>query len=388
VSSPGTIGEGPWFDSPRAAYIHIPFCKHRCGYCDFATLAGQDHQADRYLAALELEIARVLVEPRPVAAIFVGGGTPTRLSAAQLARLTGFIARMLPLAEGGEWTVEANPGTLDAEKAEILAAAGVNRISLGAQSYQPGLLRVLEREHGGEDVDQALELVRPRFPRWSIDLIFGTPGSTLEQWADDLERALRSQPSHLSCYGLVYEKGTPLDRARREGLVQPTDEGTERAMQEWAIGRLRAQGLELYEISNYARPGEECRHNLVYWANQPYYGFGLGAASYRHGVRAINTRELAAYLRRVEGGESPVAARESLEPLARARETAMLMMRRTRLGVARADFQRRTGFAFDELYGEVVPRLVARGLVEDDGERVRLSHEGVFLADLVLRELV
>ncbi len=378
----------PTWPAPRAAYVHVPFCKHKCGYCDFASLAGEDHQADRYLAALEREIADHLLSPQEVDTIFVGGGTPTRLSARQLERLMIVVKRWLILEPGGEWTVEANPGTLDGEKADVLAQAGVNRVSLGAQSFQPAILQVLEREHGGQDVASALDVVRPRFPRWSMDLIFGAPGSTLDDWRCDLENALALDPAHLSCYGLVYEKGTALHRSLREGRVVPLDEDLERAMQETTIERLAQAGLEMYEISNFARPGHESRHNLAYWANDAYFGFGLGAARYQEGVRSVNTRELAAYLSRIETGRSAAGATETLEPEARARETLMLMLRRTKLGADRADFRRRAGFDLDQLAGDVVKRFVASGLLEDDGRRVRLSPEGVFLADLVLREIV
>lgn len=387
AAGPSSLVAPAWI-TPRAAYVHVPFCKHKCGYCDFASLAGQDHQADRYLAALEREMADFLHSPRAVDTIFVGGGTPTRLSAPQLERLMILVGRWLVLEPGGEWTVEANPGTLDDEKAEVLAQAGVNRVSLGAQSFQPAVLRVLEREHGGQDVARALEVVRPRFPRWSMDLIFGVPGSTLDDWRDDLERALALNPSHISCYGLVYEKGTALHRAWREGQVRQLDEELERLMQETTIDRLADAGLEMYEISNFARPGHESRHNLVYWANDAYFGFGLGAARYQDGVRSVNTRDLTAYLSRIEGGRSADGATETLEPEARARETVMLMLRRTRQGVDRGDFRSRTGFDLDALAGEVIERFVGRGLLEDDGHRVRLSREGVFLADIVLRELV
>src|SRR5205085_6316574 len=194
---------------------------HKCGYCDFASLAGVDHLADRYLTALECELAMAPGEPQPVDTIFVGGGTPTRLDAVQLERLTRIIRRWLVLRPGGEWTVEANPGTLDAEKADVLARAGVDRVSLGAQSFRPESLRVLERHHGRPEVEQALEIVRPRFARWSLDLIFGVPGSTLEDWRRDLEVAIGFGPAHLSCYGLVFEKGTALWKQWQSGAVRP-----------------------------------------------------------------------------------------------------------------------------------------------------------------------
>ncbi|MDG3006576.1 radical SAM family heme chaperone HemW [Paludisphaera mucosa] len=377
----------PWL-RPRAAYVHVPFCAHKCGYCDFASLAGADHLADRYLDALERETAAKLGEPHEVDTIFIGGGTPTRLDVAGLERLVATVRRWLPLAPGGEWTVEANPGTLDADKADVLARAGVDRISLGAQSFQPKLLTALERNHRPEEVGRAVEIVRDRFPRWSLDLIFGVPGSTLDDWRADLEATLALDPSHLSCYGLVYEKGTALWKQLQRGEVAPVVEDVEREMYELVIDRLESAGLHMYEISNYARPGHESRHNLVYWANDAYWGLGLGAAEYVDGVRTVNTRDLQAYLKRIEAGEAATGPKEQLDPEARARETAMLMLRRTQVGVDRDDFRLRTGYDFDAMFGPVLARFVAEGLLEDDGRRVRFTHEGRFLADRVLCEVV
>jgi oxygen-independent coproporphyrinogen-3 oxidase len=377
----------PWI-WPRAAYLHVPFCAHKCGYCDFASLAGFDHLADRYLAALESEVSSALGAPQDVDTIFVGGGTPTRLSAPQLRRLVELIRRWFRLSAGGEWTVEANPGTLDPEKVDVLAEAGVNRVSLGAQSFQPSLLLALERNHAPQDVARAVALLRGRIPRWSLDLIFGIPGSSLQDCQADLETALALGPEHLSCYGLVYEKGTSLWKQWQAGAVQLVEEEVEREMYEAVIDRLGRAGLSMYEISNYARPGHESRHNLVYWANDAYFGFGLGAARYCEGVRAVNTRDLFAYLRRIEAGEPATGPTERLEPEARARETAILMLRRTVLGIDRDDFLRRTEHSLDELVGEIIGRFVSQGLLEDDGARVRFTREGLFLADRVLCELL
>jgi oxygen-independent coproporphyrinogen-3 oxidase len=343
-----------------------------------------DHLADRYLAALEREIAMTLAGPQQVDTIFVGGGTPTRLDATQLVRLTGIIRRWLIPAPDAEWTVEANPGTLDAVKADVLAQAGVNRVSLGAQSFRPESLRVLERHHGRDEVERAVEIVRPRFPRWSLDLIFGVPGSTLADWERDLEIAIGLEPAHLSCYGLVFEKGTPLWKQRERGEVRGLDEELERSMYETTIDRLSKFGLRMYEISNFARPGHESRHNLVYWANEAYFGFGVGAARYVRGVRSVNTRELPAYLRRVESHEAATGPSEELAPEERARETAVLMLRRTEIGLDRADYRRRTGFDLDDLAGPAIRRNAEMGYLEDDGTRLRLSHEGVFVADRVM----
>jgi oxygen-independent coproporphyrinogen-3 oxidase len=351
-------------------------------------LAGSDDLADRYLSALEKEIATTLQEPQNVETIFVGGGTPTRLEHPQLDRLVTMITRWFPLATGGEWTVEANPGTLDDEKVAILAEGGVNRLSLGAQSFQPALLQTLERNHSPKEVGQAIELVRPRFERWSLDLIFGIPGSTVADCAADLDLAMALEPRHLSCYGLVYEKGTTLWKEWQAGRIVALDEEVERQMYETVIDRLESAGLRMYEISNYACPGHESRHNLVYWSNDAYFGVGLGAARYVEGVRSVNTRDMAAYLRRVEAREPATGPTEALGREARARETAVLMLRRTVLGIDRGDFQKRTGFCLDLLFGAELDRFVGEGLLEDDGQRVRLTREGRFLADSVLSELV
>ncbi|MFO0956732.1 MAG: radical SAM family heme chaperone HemW [Isosphaeraceae bacterium] len=367
--------------------MHIPFCSHKCGYCDFASLAGVDHLAGRYLEALEAEIAGV-ASPQPMDTLFVGGGTPTRLTAGQLERLLGVIRQWLPLVPGGEWTVEANPETIDAEKADVLAAGGVNRVSLGAQSFHAPSLAVLEREHTPDSVPRALELVRPRFERWSFDLIFGVPGSTPEIWRADLGRALDLGPSHLSCYGLTFEKGTALHKQWREGRVSSLDEEVERTLLADTIDRLSAEGLPPYEISNYARPGQECRHNLVYWANDAYYGFGVGAARYVGGERTINTRDLLSYLRRIEAGQPVNGPKERLDSEGRARETAVLMLRRTQLGLERDDFRLRTGYDLEALAGPAIAKHVGRGNFEDDGHRLRLTREGLFIADSVLADLL
>ena len=250
------------------------------------------------------------------------------------------------------------------------------------------MLRVLERNHAADEVGRAVELIRPHFDRWSLDLIFGVPGSTLEDCRSDLDTALALGPSHLSCYGLVYEKGTSLWKQWQAGQVVAVDEEVERQMYELVIDRLESAGLAMYEISNYARPGEESRHNLVYWANDAYFGVGLGAARYVQGVRSVNTRDLAAYLRRIEAGEPATGPTESLDPEGRARETAVLMLRRTIQGIDRDDFLLRTGYRLDRLLGPEVARFVGEGLLEDDGGRVRFSREGRFLADRVLCELV
>jgi oxygen-independent coproporphyrinogen-3 oxidase len=375
----------PWLH-PRAAYVHIPFCLQHCAYCDFAVVAGRDDRIDDYLAALACEL-RDLKEPHPIATLFLGGGTPTHLACKQLARLFTLLAAWLPLEPGHEFSVEANPETLTADTIDVLAAHGVNRLSLGAQSFAPHVLTALTRTHRGEDICRSVARARERFADVSLDLIFGAPGATLTDWQRDLDEALSLGINHISTYGLTYEKGTPLWKQRRDGLVQALDEETELAMYECAMDRLTAAGLEHYEISSFARPGHRCRHNQVYWANHAYLGFGLGAARYVNGTRTVNTRDLATYLERCRRGDSPALQTETLPPLERAKETLTVQLRRAE-GIERGSFLAQTGFELDALAGPTVRRFVDAGLLADDGGSVRLSRRGKCVADSLVTEFL
>jgi oxygen-independent coproporphyrinogen-3 oxidase len=382
---PPTAELPPWL-WPRAAYVHVPFCDHHCGYCDFAIAVGQESSVELYLDALAAELA-TLGTPQPVRTVFLGGGTPTHLSASQLERLLVAVNRWLPLADGGEFSVEANPDSLDADKVRFLADHGVTRVSLGAQSFHANVLAALDRQHRPEETPRAIERVRSRIEQVSLDLIFGAPGQTLAEWHDDLTQALALHPDHLSTYGLTYEKGTPLWKQRERGDVKALDENAELTMYQTAIDVLEAAGFEHYEISNFARPGRRCRHNEVYWANEAYFGFGMGAARYVTGRRELNTRDLKTYIRRTLSGESPTFQSEELEPLERARETMAVQLRRGS-GIGRGPFQMQTGYALDQIAGEPLRRLVGQGLLADDGERVCLTRPGKYVADAVIERLL
>jgi oxygen-independent coproporphyrinogen-3 oxidase len=371
---------------PRAAYVHVPFCAHHCGYCDFAIAVGQYSFIDLYLDALSAELS-TLTEPQAVETLFIGGGTPTYLSAGQLERLLREVTHWLPLEPGHEFSIEANPGTLDAGKVAVLADHAVTRVSLGAQSFHSRLLAVLERDHQPADVPRAVEIVRRRVPEVSLDLIFGVPGQTLAEWDVDLKRALALEPDHISTYGLTYEKGTPLWKQRQRGLVRALEEDAELAQYRHAIDGLEAAGFEHYEISNFAKSGRRSRHNQVYWANEPYYGFGMGAARYVNGTRALNTRDLRAYIRRALAGEATTLRSETLPPRERARETMAMQLRRAD-GIARQAFLRQTGFDLDALAGPAIARHVELGLLHDDGHRVCLTRQGKYVADGVITGLL
>ena len=386
-ADPSIVSNPPWV-VPRAAYLHIPFCAHKCGYCDFASVAGHDDLADAYLAALESEISRTLVEKAAVDTIFVGGGTPTRLTAIQLERFCGMVHRYFQLLPGFEWTIEANPGTLDETKLQVLIDHGINRVSLGAQSFDVKALKALERNHNPADVFRCVEMLQKAGMAWSLDLIFAAPGTHLQSWENDLRTVIDLNPKHLSCYGLIYEKGTALWKQLQAGLVTPVDDEIEAEMYEQTIATLAAAGLEQYEISNYAAPGYECRHNLVYWANDAYYGFGLGAARYIHGLRATNIRDLPAYIRRIAENQDVTGPSERLSAEERARETATLMIRRVKLGINRADFHWRTDFSIDSLAGEAINRHMAGGLLLDDSNCIKLTPRGVMLGDVVAADFL
>jgi oxygen-independent coproporphyrinogen-3 oxidase len=378
----------PWL-YPQAAYIHIPFCAHHCNYCDFAIAVKQEHLVDLYLEALAAELA-TLGKPQEVQTIFVGGGTPTLLSPNQLEKLLSAATRWLPFGRQQgkfEFSIECNPGTLTLDKVLVLAAHGINRVSLGAQSFRPHLLAALEREHIPDDVARAAALLKEHIGVFSMDLIFGIPGQTLGEWQADLANALALSPDHLSTYGLTYEKGTPLWKALKRGNVIPVAEETELAMYSAAIDTLEAAGFEQYEISNFAKPGRRCRHNEVYWANYAYFGFGMGAAGYIGGKRQTNTRDLQGYIRKALSGEPTAFQSEQLGDEPRARETIAQNLRRAE-GIDRTAFREQTGMAFDHMAGPALKRLVDMGLLQDESGCVYLTREGKFVADSVIAEFL
>lgn len=388
VSFPPDVAALPPWLWPRAAYVHVPFCAHHCGYCDFAIATGQDHAIELYLDALAAEIV-TLGEPQPVRTLFIGGGTPTHLSASQLERLLSILRHWLPLDPRSEpeFSIECNPDTLHADKIDMLADHGVTRVSLGAQSFHADMLRALERAHDANEIARAIERVRRRIDNISLDLIFGVPGQTETQWRADLDRALSLGIEHLSTYGLTYEKGTPLWKRRQRGEVRPLDEDVELRLYAMTIDTLEAAGFEHYEISSFARPGRRCRHNQVYWANEAYFGFGMGAARYIHGRRELNTRDLHRYIRRALSGESVTWQSEELPPEERARETMAVQLRRAE-GIDRAAFCIQTGYDLDALTGEALLHLVDQGFLADDGRGVRLTRQGKYVADAVIEQLL
>lgn len=373
----------PWL-APRAAYVHIPFCAHHCGYCDFAVAAGRDSSIDLYLEALAKEMDQ-LETPRAINTLFLGGGTPSHLNLQQLERLMTDLRRWFPGAIK-EATLEANPDSFDAHKAQRLADYGVNRVSLGVQSFHPELLQRLERRHRPEHVAPAVTAARKYGMSIALDLIFGVPGQTLDLWNRDLLQALALAPDHISTYGLTFEKGTRLWKQRQRGDLAAVAEEVELEMYRQAMATLEDAGYEQYEISNFAQPGHRSQHNQVYWANEAFFGFGVGAAAYVGGTRTLNVRHLDVYLNRVLAGESPVFQTETLAVEERARETLAQNLRRVE-GIHFASFLTQTGLDANALVGSTFNRYTAAGLLATDDFSVRLTRAGRCVADAIVTDL-
>ncbi len=373
---------------PRSVYIHVPFCRHRCGYCNFTLVAGRDYLIERFLNALETEIAW-LDHVYEIETLFLGGGTPSHLSAAQLERLGSIIRSRFVLNQRAEVTAECNPNDLNEACSEGLAAIGVNRISLGVQSLNPTKLQRLERDHGLDDVQNAIGLARQFATSVSLDLIFAAPHETLSEWEEDLESAIELQPDHLSTYELTYEKGTHFWNRLSQGDLAQSDEDLRAEMYTLAIEKLQQRGLEQYEVSSFARSGHLCRHNRAYWMGDPYFAFGPGAARFVDGIREINHQSTMKYLQLVERGQLPVADREQLDARAAAAERLAVGLR-MKDGLNPVEFKSRTGFSIAEVFGELRESLIENGLLmqaESTGNW-RLTHRGLMVCDWIAGEIV
>jgi len=294
-----------------AAYVHIPFCSRVCPYCDFAVVAGQDGLAGRYADALcaEIELSPTW---RPLGSVYFGGGTPSHVAPELLGRVLRAIEARHGLAPGAEVSLEANPEDFTVDRAVVLRRSGFNRVSFGAQSFDPAVLRALGRRHRPEEIEGSVEAAREAgFENLSLDLIYGTPGETAGSWEESLGRALALGPDHISCYALTVEGGTPLSRAVRAGAAAP-DPDVQADRYLVADQLLAEAGYLRYEVSNWARPGRECRYNLTVWAQGEYEAYGNGAHGHRRGRRFRNIRRLEAYLKAVESGRSPRAGEDAV----------------------------------------------------------------------------
>ena len=388
-------------------YLHIPFCHHRCGYCDFNTYAGLESLIPAYVDALcrEAELLAQSAGPRlPVHTVFFGGGTPSLLPAPHLERILQTLRDFFNLKPGLEITLEANPGTVSHDYLCDLRRLGINRLSLGMQSAHPGELSLLEREHDYGDVVHAVAWARQAgFDDLSLDLIFGLPYQAMETWQQNLTLAINLSPEHLSLYALTLEHGTPMENWVSRGLLSEPDPDIAADMYEWAGDRLEGAGYQQYEISNWARLDSSqiaftCQHNLQYWRNLPYLGLGAGAHGYAAEVRTANVLSPANYIKRCrvgKAGEFPrtpaTASLLPVDPETEMRETMMMGLRLTRAGVSRSAFESRFGRSMEEIFGREIENLLEMRLLEwagDGGDVLRLTDRGRLLGNRVFVQFI
>lgn len=394
-----------------ALYVHVPFCQRKCYYCAFyseALLAtplehdGAKKQIPNYLQALETEISlRKKDAPQGVSSLFIGGGTPTVLSANQLASLMQLIHSQFRLAENAEQTIEGNPGTLSVEKLEVLIHSGINRFSLGVQAFNDTLLRQIGRIHTVSQVRDSIRAIRAvGFANLNLDLMFGLPGQSLADWQETIEEALSFHPEHLSLYGLILEEGTPLgERYLKQNLSEISkisemtpalpDDDLQAEMYTWARQRLQQAGYGHYETSNFALAGRECQHNISYWHGRDYLGLGPGAVSAIDGIRIKNLANLVQYMKRLNKGQEPedYAEHEVLTDRERMAERMFLGLRISQ-GVSLESFRHDFGLALTDIYAQVLERYLSMGvLILEDGY-LRLKPEYWFVANQVLQEFV
>ncbi len=388
--------------TPYSLYFHIPFCAHRCAYCDFNTYAGQESQIPAYVDALCDEIRRVASSaPQRLTAhtIFFGGGTPSLLSTAQFESIINVIHDSFVITPDAEISLEANPGTLTFDQLRGLRSLGFNRISLGVQSAHPEELHQLERIHDYFDVIDAVAWARRAgFENLNLDLIFGLPGQTLDRWQDTVKLILGLHPEHLSLYALAVEHGTPFGRWAQHGLLSVPNPDAAADMYEWAGEALEAAGFEQYEISNWAKPGRQCRHNLQYWRNRPYLGFGAGAHGCASGLRISNTLRIKTYIERLRANHlssneqfplSPATVNQTKISLrVEMQETMMTGLRLTREGISAEDFKIRFGTEMREVFGKEIDELTGLELLEWEGAILRLTKRGRLLGNQVFMRFV
>lgn len=371
--------------SPAAVYIHIPFCTNKCHYCDFNSVVLKGQPVMDYLQALEQEMERTVreVPPQTIRTIFVGGGTPTVLTPEQMDYFLRSVRNAYPNRSSDlEFSMEANPGTVDEEKLAVMREGGVNRISFGVQSFDNKLLQTIGRIHDTDDVYRSLEAARRvGFDNLSIDLMFGLPNQTLEQLDHTVSAALELGLPHYSIYSLKVEENTLFYKLYQRDELPLPDEDTELAMYQLIMDRFRSAGYEQYEISNFAKPGYESRHNMTYWRNEPYYGIGAGAHGYVGRKRHVNIKGVTPYIR---------AAREGLPRMeemfveeSEAMEDFMMVGLRMLQGIRTEDFKAQFAVPLESVFGSVIERLIAQGLLERTEAGYRLTSRGLIFGNEV-----
>ena len=370
---------------PTSAYVHIPFCTQICYYCDFSKVFIKNQPVDSYLEHLLQEFHSYDIQK--LRTLYIGGGTPTALSAPQLETLLDGLTKNLDLSVLEELTIEANPGDLDADKIAVLKNSAVNRVSLGVQTFDDKMLKKIGRSHLEKDIYENIDRLKlAGFDNISIDLIYALPGQTMDQVKDNVEKAITLDIPHMSLYSLILENHTVfMNRMRRGELPLPKEE-LEAEMFEYIIEELERSGFEHYEISNFSKPGFESRHNLMYWDNAEYYGIGAGASGYVNGVRYKNHGPIRHYLSAVEAGNARVTE-EHLSQREQMEEEMFLGLRK-KSGVSITRFEEKFGTSFEDLYGQVVRNLCHQGLLQVEGQQIRMTKKGLFLGDTVAEQFI
>ena len=380
-------------------YVHIPFCLRKCRYCDFLSAPQTDIDRERYVKALirEIKTQKDCPAGRPVDTVFFGGGTPSVLSADQIGRIIDALREVFLILPDAEVSLETNPGTADFEKLSAFKEAGINRLSMGVQSMHDEELRLLGRIHTADQALEAFKTARAAgFDNINIDLMSALPGQTFDSWADSLRQAVEWRPEHISAYSLIIEPGTPFSALYDAGELPPLpDEETDRKMYHYTREYLAQHGYGRYEISNYALKGRECRHNSGYWTGHPYLGFGIGAASYVNGARFSNITDFETYSVEMEKAGIPAEIEQvygkvrteihSLTEQEKMEEFMFLGLRMT-AGVKTSDFASRFGKSLDEVYGDVIRRHLAQGLLQRTPEGFCLTERGIDVSNYVMAD--
>ncbi|MCX7416460.1 MAG: radical SAM family heme chaperone HemW [Planctomycetia bacterium] len=364
---------------PHSAYIHVPFCRHRCGYCDFSLVAGREDLIDRYFQALARELSRV-GHRLMLDTLYFGGGTPSHLGPDGIRQLFAILANAMVTNAGAEVSLEANPLDVTIDFVAAARDCGVNRVSLGGQSLDAATLASLDRDHLPDDVRRAVDRLLSAACTVSVDLMIAAPGQSLAAVERDLEAVTSLGVQHVSVYCLTWEKGTNFDSLRQKGMLHRAEESLECDMFEATIDRLEAAGFEHYEVSNFARAGFRCRHNEAYWDCRPWEAFGPGAARFDGRTRITNHRSTQAWMTRVLSGEDFTGDCDAMTQEQAARERVVVGLRR-RDGVDREAFEQSSGFSLDAIAGGAVRRWVAGGLAQDNGQRVQLTRKGLLVSD-------
>ena len=370
---------------PTSAYVHIPFCTQICYYCDFSKVFIKNQPVDSYLEHLIEEYDSYDI--KKLRTLYIGGGTPTALSARQLAFLLEKLTDKLDLSYLEELTIEANPGDLDQEKIAVLKDSPVNRVSLGVQTFNDRMLKQIGRSHSEKDIyENIANLKKAGFDNISIDLIYALPKQTMEDVKINVAKAIALDIPHMSLYSLILENHTVFMNRMRRGKLPLPKEDLEAEMFEYIIAELEKAGFEHYEISNFSKPGFESRHNLMYWDNAEYYGIGAGASGYVDGVRYKNHGPIRHYLQAVEAGNARV--QEEALTLNEKMEEEMFLGLRKKSGVSKKRFEEKFGLSFEDQYGVVVSELTEQGLLVTDRDIVRMTKQGLFLGDTVAEKFI